>query len=147
MLFRSVPRADFVHFDHVFNNPDGADATIPITVNTKAFRWDGYVTKAAVVQDEHGVQTVEIEAIHCWNHIATTAMWASPFAPILAQYPRHDTKFGGVMTLFLLYMVTNLIRLQASFWSAPSGWLDAPDWVQVGGLCREIGRASCRERV
>lgn len=133
-LMMSVPRADFIHYEHFFQNPDGEDATIPITVNTKAFRWDGYVTKAAVVQDENGVQTVEIEAIHCWNHIATTAMWASPFAPIVAQFPRHDTKFGGVETLFLLYMVTNLIRLQAGFWNIQAGWLDSPDWVQTGGL-------------
>ncbi|MBF6213780.1 phage tail protein [Nocardia puris] len=131
-LTMSVPRADFIHFDHFFRNPDGEDATIPITVNTRAFRWDGYVTKAAVVRDEHGVETVEIEAIHCWNHIATTCCWASPFAPILAQWPRHMILFGPIRTLAALYLAVNLIRLQAAFWSIPDRWLDAPDWAQIG---------------
>ncbi|MBF6459798.1 phage tail protein [Nocardia puris] len=128
----SIPRADMVHFDHFFANADGEDAVIPITVNTAAYRWDGYCTRALLVRDEEGVETVEIEAISCKQHVATTALWASPFAPILAQYPRHDIKFGGIESLFLLYMTTNLIRLQAGFWRIANRWIDAPDWVQVG---------------
>ncbi|SNY83980.1 hypothetical protein SAMN04244553_3584 [Nocardia amikacinitolerans] len=131
-LKMSIPRVDMIHFDHIFRNPDGEDATIPITVDTAAFRWDGYITKASVIRDEDGVETVDIEAIHCWHHIATTALWASPFAPILAQFPRHDVKFGPVETVCLLYLVTNLMRLQAHFWDVPDRWLDAPDWAQVG---------------
>ena len=131
-LKMSVPKVDMVFYDHIFKNPDGADATIPITVNTRAYRWDGYITKASVVRDENGVETVDIEAIHCWQHIATTACWASPFAPILAQFPRHMILFGPACTISLLYLVTNLIRLQANFWSIPDRWLDAPDWAQVG---------------
>ncbi|WP_433597928.1 phage tail protein [Nocardia sp. CA-135953] len=131
-LKMSIPREDMVHYAHIFQNPDGADATIPITVNTRAYRWDGYITKASVVRDENGTETVDIEAIHCWHHIATTACWASPFAPILAQFPRHMILFGPACTISLLYLAVNLIRLQAAFWTIPDRWLDAPDWAQVG---------------
>ncbi|MCM6777277.1 phage tail protein [Nocardia sp. CDC159] len=103
---------DMVHFDHLFDNDDKEDATIPITVNTKGFRWDGYITKASIVRDEQGVETVDIEAIHCWNHIATICCWANPFAPILAQFPRHMIQFGPVRTIVTNYLTANLLRLQ-----------------------------------
>ncbi|WP_054815429.1 Gp37-like protein [Nocardia arizonensis] len=122
---------DMVHFDHLFNNKDGEDATIPITVNTKGFRWDGYITKASLVRDENGVETVDIEAIHAWNHIATICCWASPFAPILAQFPRHMIQFGPVRTLVTTYLTANLMRLQAPGW-APTDIGDDPDWDGVG---------------
>lgn len=131
-LKMSIPKDDMIHYDHFFNNADGEDATIPITVNTKAYRWDGYVTKAALMRDENGIETVDIEAIHAWNHIATTCCWASPFAPILAQFPRHMISFGPIRTIGAVYLTCNLIRLQANFWSLPDRWLDAPDWAQVG---------------
>ncbi|WP_433598183.1 phage tail protein [Nocardia sp. CA-135953] len=118
---------DMVHFDHLFNNPDGEDATIPITVNTKGFRWDGYITKASIVRDENGVETVDIEAIHAWNHIATICCWASPFAPVLAQFPRHHILFGPVRTLVTTYLTMNLMRLQAPGW-APADGPDTPKW-------------------
>ncbi|MGV9676209.1 Gp37-like protein [Nocardia sp. NPDC003482] len=122
---------DMVHYDHLFNNADGANATIPITVNTKGFRWDGYVTKASIVRDENGVETVDIEAIHCWNHIATICCWASPFAPILAQFPRHMIGFGPVRTLVTTYLTANLARLQAPGWVPPSE-ADKPEWGGIG---------------
>ncbi|WP_067532071.1 phage tail protein [Nocardia crassostreae] len=103
---------DMVHFDHLFNNKYGQDATIPITVNTKGFRWDGYITKVSIVRDENGVETVDIEAIHAWNHIATICCWASPFAPILAQFPRHHILFGPVRSLVITYLTMNLMRPQ-----------------------------------
>ncbi|MGW2664142.1 Gp37-like protein [Nocardia tengchongensis] len=118
---------DMVHFDHLFNNPDGEDVTIPITVNTKGFRWDGYITKASLVRDENGVETVDIEAIHCWNHIATICCWASPFAPVLAQFPRHHILFGPVRTLVTTYLSMNLMRLQALGW-APEDGVNSPKW-------------------
>ncbi|WP_232850565.1 Gp37-like protein [Nocardia acididurans] len=122
---------DMVHFDHLFNNPDGEDATIPITVNTKGFRWDGYITKASIVRDEHGVETIDIEAIHCWNHIATICCWASPFAPVLAQFPRHMILFGPVRTLITTYLTANLMRLQAPGWVPPDKF-DDPRWGGIG---------------
>ncbi|GAB2525500.1 Gp37-like protein [Nocardia heshunensis] len=118
---------DMVHFDHLFNNEDGADATIPITVNTKGFRWDGYITKASIVRDDNGVETVDIEAIHAWNHIATICCWASPFAPVLAQFPRHHILFGPVRTLVTTYLSMNLMRLQAPGW-APADGANTPKW-------------------
>ncbi|MGW5316716.1 Gp37-like protein [Nocardia thailandica] len=121
---------DMVHFDHIFRNDDGEDATIPITVTTKAFRWDGYITRAAIVRDEDGVESIDIEAIHCWNHIATTALWASPFAPILAQWPRHMVLFGPTETLIGIYMSCAFIRQQSS--AFPDQWGDAPEWVRAG---------------
>ncbi|MFB7720741.1 phage tail protein [Nocardia sp. NPDC056100] len=122
---------DMVHYDHLFNNPDGEDATIPITVNTKGFRWDGYITKASLVRDDNGVETVDIEAIHAWNHIATICCWASPFAPVLAQFPRHHILFGPVRTIITTYLTMNLMRLQAPGW-APPGTEKDPLWAGVG---------------
>ncbi|WP_280438929.1 phage tail protein [Nocardia cyriacigeorgica] len=123
---------DMVHFDHIFRNPDGEDATIPITVNTRAFRWDGYITRAALLRDENGVETIDIEAIHCWNHVSTIALWPNPFAPILAQWPRHMILFAPIRSLIAIYLACNLIRLQAPLWQLPDRWMDAPDWAQVG---------------
>ncbi|MFI1914819.1 phage tail protein [Nocardia sp. NPDC020380] len=122
---------DMVHFDHLFNNADGEDATIPITVNTKGFRWDGYITKASIVRDDNGVETVDIEAIHAWNHVATICCWASPFSSILAQFPRHMIGFGPVRTLVTTYLTANLMRLQAPGWQ-PSGEVGNPDWNGAG---------------
>ncbi|OJF83533.1 phage tail protein [Nocardia seriolae] len=118
---------DMVHFDHLFNNEDGEDATIPITVNTRGFRWDGYITKASIVRDDNGVETVDIEAIHAWNHVATICCWASPFAPVLAQFPRHHILFGPVRTLVTTYLSMNLMRLQAPGW-APADGANTPKW-------------------
>lgn len=127
---------DMVHYDHFFRNPDGEDATIPITVETAGQRWDGFVTRAAEIADERGMKTVEIEAIHCWHHIATTVCWASPFAPLLAQWPRHWFLFGGVRTMFHLTMIANLLRTQA-FMSADQ-WQGAPDWADYGSMAWPI---------
>ncbi|MFC9435555.1 phage tail protein [Nocardia sp. NPDC057030] len=124
---------DMVHFDHLFNNDDHEDATIPITVNTKGFRWDGYITKASIVRDEFGVETVDIEAIHCWNHIATICCWASPFAPILAQFPRHMIQFGPVRTIITNYLTANLMRLQAPGWVPPQD-AEKPEWGGTGNM-------------
>lgn len=141
---RMICPRDMVHYDHLFNNKDGEDATIPITVNTKGFRWDGYITKAAIVRDENGVETVDIEAIHAWRHVSTICCWASPFAPILAQFPRHHILFGPVRTLVTTYLMMNLMRLQGdttfpiavvpvdpqkdtSRWSAASARFDMAD--------------------
>lgn len=131
-LAMSCPR-DMVHFDHIFRNPDGADATIPITVNVgDHIRWDGYVTRASIVRDQNGIETVEIEAIHCWHHIATLCLWASPFAPILAQFPRHMTLFGPTRSIIATWIITNLIRRQLAGWAPPANYSDAPDWYQLG---------------
>ncbi len=131
-LKMTCPR-DMVHFDHIFRNPDGANATIPITVNVgDDYRWDGYITRASIVRDENGVETVDIEAIHCWHHIATLCLWASPFAPILAQFPRHMVLFGPTRTIIAIWILANLIRRQLSGWSAPENFSNAPDWYQVG---------------
>ncbi|MFE3196269.1 phage tail protein [Nocardia sp. NPDC059240] len=118
----TVPFDDFLYYDHFFANEYGEDATIPITVNTRAFRWDGYVTKASILRDDNGLKTVDIEAIHAWNHIAAICCWASPFAPIIAQWPRHHYVVAPARTFALSYLVPNLIRLQSQYGSLdPSG--------------------------
>ncbi len=131
-LTMSCPR-DMLHFDHIFRNPDGADATIPITVNVgEHFRWDGYITRAAILRDHNGVETIDLEAIHCWHHVATTALYASPFAPILAQWPRHMTLFGPTISISAIWLLANYIRRQLPFWSPPDNFANAPDWYQLG---------------
>lgn len=127
---------DMVHWDHFFANPDGEDAVIPITVETPGQRWDGFVTRAAEVVNERGMKTIEIEAIHCWNHISTTVCWASPFAPLLAQWPRHWFMFGGVRTIIHLTLLVNYLRRQA-FWGATQ-WVGGPDWADVGSIAWPI---------
>ncbi|MFC4124941.1 Gp37-like protein [Nocardia rhizosphaerae] len=125
---------DTLYFDHLFRlDEDGVgpeNRTAPITVDTKAFRWDGYITRVALVRDDDGVEYIDVEAIHCWQHIATTALWASPFAPILAQWPRHMVLFGPTESLIGIYMSCNLIRQQSSAY--PGQWSDAPEWVRAG---------------
>uniref|UniRef100_UPI003F4926AA Gp37-like protein n=1 Tax=Nocardia suismassiliense TaxID=2077092 RepID=UPI003F4926AA len=131
-LKMTCPR-DIVHFDHLFRNDDGEDATIPITVNVGEFyRWDGYVTRVALVRDENGIETVDIEAIHCWNHVATLCLWASPFAPILAQFPRHMILFGPTRTICAIWIIANLLRRQLPGWSPPDNFSNAPDWATIG---------------
>ncbi len=130
-LSMTCPR-DMVHFDHFFRNEDGEDATIPITVNIPGKRWDGFVTRAVLVRDDLGVETVLIEAIHCWQHYSTTLMYPSPFAPILAQWPRHMIGFGPIRTLFAIYYACNLIRQQGL--GAPGSWSDGPDWARQDAL-------------
>ncbi|MGW4124772.1 Gp37-like protein [Nocardia sp. NPDC004711] len=121
-LKMQIPRKDFLYYDFVFANPDGEDATIPFTVNITGFRWDGFITRASVVRDETGLETVDIEAIHCWQHWASICCWASPFAPILAQWPRHHFVVAPAETMALTYAVPNLIRLQSQYGSLdPSG--------------------------
>lgn len=127
---------DMVHYNHFFRNPDGEDATIPITVETTGQRWDGFVTRAAEVVDDNGMKTIEIEAIHTWNHISTTVCWASPFAPLLAQWPRHWFMFGGVRSVIHLTLIANYLRRQA-FWSADQ-WNGAPDWAEIGSIAWPI---------
>lgn len=134
--FKMTCPPDMVHYDHIFRNPDGADATIPITAETTGQRWDGFITRAAEVVDERGNKTIEIEGIHAWNHIATTTVYASPFAPLLAQWPRHWFLFGGVRTLFHFTMLANILRQQA-FMSADQ-WTGAPDWAEVGSIAWPI---------
>ncbi|WP_280369114.1 phage tail protein [Nocardia abscessus] len=127
-----LPR-DIVNYDHLFRNPDGADATIPITVNFSAGkRWDGYITRIALMRDENGVETIDVEAIHCWHHIATTCLYPSPFAPILAQWPRHMIGIGPILTLWAIFMACNLIRQQSL--AFPQQWSDAPEWARTDAL-------------
>lgn len=125
---------DTLYFDHLFRaDADGISAenrTAPITVETKAFRWDGYITRVAIIREDDGTEYIDLEAIHCWQHIATTALWASPFAPILAQWPRHMVLFGPTETLIGIYMACNLIRQQGA--AFPEQWGDAPEWVRGG---------------
>lgn len=126
-----LPR-NTLHFDHLFRNEDGADATIPITVNVPGKRWDGFITRVALVRDKDGVETIDVEAIHCWQHYSTTLMYPSPFAPILAQWPRHMILFGPILTLWSIYYACNLIRQQALGY--PQSWNDAPDWARMDAL-------------
>ena len=131
-LATTLPR-DSLFYDHLFNNPDGEDAMIPITADTVGQRWSGKVDRAALVRDENGIETIEVSALHDWNHIATTLLWASPFAPLYAQFPRHDIKIGPTKSVCLSYLATNLARSQLGYWGAPTKFNNAPDWMQDFG--------------
>ena len=131
-LAMTLPR-DTLFYDHLFNNPDGEDAMIPITSDTPGDRWSGKVDRCAVLRDENGVETIEVSALHDWNHVATTCLWSSPYAPLLAQLPRHDIKFGGAASVVTQYLASNLSRLQLGYWTAPVNWAGKPkEWVDFG---------------
>ncbi|WP_029925506.1 hypothetical protein [Nocardia otitidiscaviarum] len=133
---KMILQPDTIHYDHFFRNPDGEDATIPITVETTGQRWDGFVTRVAEIVDERGMKTIEVEAIHCWNHIATTVCWPNPFAPLFAMWPRYWFMIGGVRSIIHLTLIANYLRRQA-FWSADQ-WRGAPDWAEVGSIAWPI---------
>lgn len=106
--------------DHIFRNPDGADAVVPIIVDTAAFQWTGQVDVASIVVDENGVETIEITAVHDWDWAASVAMWPSPFAPLIAQFPKRMFGIGPVRTLIHTFYKANLLRQQLPLWRIPS---------------------------
>ncbi len=121
---------DSQFYDHFFRNPDGEDAMIPVTVDTDGGRWAGMCDRVALVQEADGTRHIEVSALSMWNHIATTCFWASPFAPILAQLPRHDIKIGPVISVGASYLATNRARIQMS--SAPPQFDDDGSWIDFG---------------
>lgn len=121
---------DTQFYDLLFNNPDGEDAMIPITSDTPGQRWSGKVDRAAIVQDKNGIKTVEVSAIHDRNHVATTCLWASPWAPLYAQLPRHDVKIGPVISICSSWLATNLARIQLGY--EPPYTNQPADWEDFG---------------
>lgn len=119
--------------DFLLNNEDGENATIIIVVETQAKRWEGMVDRIALLRDEDGTETIDVSALHLWEHVKHICCWASPFAPLAAQWPRHMTVWGGTKTVINTYLTANLIRLQANWWSTPYDYGDAPSWVELGG--------------
>lgn len=107
--------------DHLFNNPDGEDAMIPITVDTTGDRWSGKVDRAVLLRDEFGVETIEVSALCDLNHLATTCLFASPGAPLYAQFPRHDIRIGPAVSVLTGWVTSNIHRQQR-----PSGSLNWP---------------------
>lgn len=106
--------------DHIFRNPDGADAVVPIIVDTAGFQWTGQVDVASVVVDENGTETIELTGVHDWDWAASVAMWPSPFAPLIAQFPKRMFGIGPVRTLIHTFYKANLLRLQLPLWRIPS---------------------------
>lgn len=131
-LTMSLPKST-AHYDHFFRNPDGEDAMIPITADTEGHRWSGKVTRVALVKDAQGIETVEVEAISDWNHVATTCLWASPLAPLLAQFPRHDIRIGPTMSCCASWLAMNISRLQMGWWTGTKKYKGAPaEWDDYG---------------
>lgn len=107
--------------EHFFNNPDGEDAMIPITVDTPGDRWSGKCDRVTLLRDEHGTETIEVSAVCDLNHLATTCLWASPGAPLYAQLPRHDIRIGPAKSVLTGWLTSNVHRQQR-----PSGSLNWP---------------------
>lgn len=105
--------------DHIFNNEFGINAVIPIVVDTVAAQWTGKIDTAKLLIDENGVETIEITAIHDWEHLNRILMWPSPFAPLEAQWPRHMYGIGPMETMMKVFLKTNLLRLQLPLWRIP----------------------------
>lgn len=129
--------------DHFFNNPDGEDAMIPITVDTEGDRWSGKCDRVALLRDEAGVETIEVSALCDLNHVATTCLFASPWAPLYAQFPRHDIRIGPACSVIGNgWLGDNILRQQLPSGSAnwpifvvPTDvWTDTSQWI--GGSAR-----------
>ncbi|QBP33253.1 minor tail protein [Gordonia phage BrutonGaster] len=120
--------------DHLFSNPDGADAVVPIVVDTLGAQWTGQVTEASIVIDEDGVETIEINAIHDWDWCSSVAMWPSPFAPLIAQFPKRMMGIGPSHTVIATFYMANLLRLQLPLWRIPSlqDLLNPAKWFNLG---------------
>ncbi|AOE43720.1 minor tail protein [Gordonia phage Bantam] len=106
--------------DHIFNNPDGADAIIPMIVDTAGAQWSGQIDTAAIVLDDDGVETIEITALHDWEWCNRVAMWPSPFAPLEAQFPKRMIGIGPASTIIKTFYRANLLRLQLPLWRMPA---------------------------
>ncbi|ANA86205.1 minor tail protein [Gordonia phage Lozinak] len=106
--------------DHLFSDPDGPDAVVPIVVDTLGAQWTGQVTEASIVVDENGVETIEISAIHDWDWCSSVAMWPSPFAPLIAQFPKRMFGLGPARSIIKTFYKANLLRLQLPLWRIPS---------------------------
>ncbi|PBC38463.1 phage tail protein [Rhodococcus sp. ACS1] len=120
--------------EHIFENPDGANATIPITVDTKGMQWPGKIDTASIIRDADGVETIEITALHDWEHVSRIAMWPSPFAPLQAQFPRRMVLVGPTETVIKTFLACNLLRLQLPLWRVPdmANLFDPSAWFDLG---------------
>lgn len=134
--------------DHIFRNADGADAVVPIIIDTAAFQWTGQVDVASIIQDEDGVETVELTGIHDWDWCASVAMWPSPFAPLIAQFPKRMFGIGPIRTIVHTFYKANTLRLQMPLWRLPdlsklfdpTQWFNTPAAV-AGGVVGGVGGA------
>ncbi|NKS29206.1 phage tail protein [Rhodococcus hoagii] len=118
--------------DHLLHNPDGADATIPIVVDTPGMRWPGKITTVRLVRFTDGTEVIEIEALHDLEHVAHISMWPAPFAPLEAQFPRHMILVGPTETVIKTFLAKNLMRLQLPLWTIPDNIFDPSAWFDIG---------------
>nr|WP_296763795.1 phage tail protein [Rhodococcus sp. (in: high G+C Gram-positive bacteria)] len=119
---------------HLFENKNGADATIPITVDTPGMQWPGNVDTAKLIRDIDGQETIEVTAIHHWEYVNRIAMWPSPFAPLIAQFPRRMIQIGPTESVIKTYLQSNLLRLQLPLWRIPdlSQIFNPGAWFNLG---------------
>ncbi len=127
---------------HLLNNPDGEDAMIPLTIDTPGDRWSGKVERVTLLRDADGTETIEVSALCDLQHVATTCLWASPGAPLWAQFPRHSIKIGPARSICTSWLDENITRLQrprgSDNWPiavVPTNvWTDTSKWA--GGSAR-----------
>ncbi|QIG58696.1 minor tail protein [Gordonia phage DatBoi] len=126
--------------DHIFNNPDGADAIIPMIVDTAGAQWSGQIDTAAIVLDDDGVETIEITALHDWEWCNRVAMWPSPGAPLEVQFPKRMIGIGPAATIIKTFYRANLLRLQLPLWRLPAlnELFDREAFVPPGGTDRGL---------
>ena len=120
--------------DWLFDNPDGANATIPIIVDTRGMQWPGKIDTAKLHLEADGTETIEVTALHDWEHVNRIAMWPSPFAPLEAQFPRRMIGVGPTETVIKTYLVCNLLRLQLPLWRIPdiNNLFNPSSWFDLG---------------
>jgi hypothetical protein len=98
------------------------DAVIPIIVELPGYRTVWFVTSFTEITDEHGAEWIDIAAVNCWEFMNRTVLWPSPALPAEFQLPKEWIGIGPSASLIKYwYLMPNLARLQAPFWSLPDG--------------------------
>ncbi|MFF1531494.1 hypothetical protein, partial [Cellulomonas sp. NPDC058312] len=98
------------------------DAAIPIIVDLPGYQTVWFVTEFDEVEDEDGSEYLEVIAINAWEYINRTVFWASPAMPAEFQLPKEWIGIGPAISLIKYwYILPNLARLQAPFFSLPDG--------------------------
>jgi len=98
-------------------------------------RWGGKITMLDVKQDDKGVHSIEIKAMHFREHAKHLLVAANPIFPPEIQLPRMWVLPGPMRTIGFITAFVNLARLFMPGWSTitnianPAGWINpvSPD--------------------
>ncbi|MBB3040154.1 hypothetical protein [Hoyosella altamirensis] len=105
---------------------------IPVTVKVRGRRWSGRAESCERHYDAENGLVWRVTLISDWAWLRSILAWPSPFAPIQAQFPKHDIAIGPARTVLKGYLIKNLIRLQQPLWGIINNFT-------IGGLVSGLG--------